>query len=154
MSKILVMHGPNLNILGQREPERYGTTALHTIDQQLVQSAHQFEHELVTFQSNAEYELVDRIQETLKNPVDYIIINPAAFTHTSVALRDALLAVNIPFIEIHISNIYARDEFRHKSFFSDIANGVISGFGVYGYQLALHAAHEFLTQKLKHRGNE
>ena len=139
MAKILVLHGPNLNMLGQREPDHYGKTTLAEIDAGLQALAKQHKHELSCFQSNAEHELVDKIQAAAADKVDRIIINPAAFTHTSVALRDALAAAAIPFIEVHLSNVHAREEFRQHSFFSELAVGVISGLGAYGYQLALLA---------------
>lgn len=142
MANILVIHGPNLNLLGKREPKIYGACDLDTINAGLVQDARELGHELTTFQSNSEAELIDTIQQT---QTDFIIINPAAFTHTSVAIRDALAAVNIPFIEVHLSNIYKREEFRHYSYFSDLAIGVISGFGSQSYELALQAAVEHLT---------
>ena len=144
MPKFLVLHGPNLNLLGTREPDKYGDVQLADIDARLQSAAAEAGHTLSCFQSNAENELVDRIQQAKEESVDYIIINPAAFTHTSVALRDALAAVAIPFIEVHISNVYARDDFRQKSYFSDLAVGVISGLGHYGYTLALLAAIESL----------
>ena len=140
MAKILVLNGPNLNLLGTREPEHYGHTGLADINKKLVAIAKQAGHELDSFQSNAEHELVDRIHQAAADAVAFIIINPAAFTHTSVALRDALAGVAIPFIEIHLSNIYAREDFRHQSYFSDLAVGVISGLGAQGYELALEAA--------------
>ena len=145
MANILVLNGPNLNLLGSREPQHYGATRLADIESELVQSAQQAGHSLSCFQSNAEHELVERIHTALDEQVDFIIINPAAFTHTSVAIRDALSAVKIPFIEIHLSNIYARESFRHTSYFSDLAQGVISGLGPKGYQLALQAAIDQIT---------
>ena len=140
MSTILVLHGPNLNMLGTREPEVYGHETLNDINDRLRQKAADLNHHLLHFQSNAEYELIDRIHEARAEGVDFIIINPAAFTHTSVALRDALLASDIPFIEVHLSNVHAREAFRHHSYFSDIALGVICGLGSQGYDLALQAA--------------
>lgn len=140
MAKLLVLNGPNLNLLGRREPEHYGQTTLDSINQVLASIAQAAGHELDCMQSNAEHELVDRIHQASGDQVAFIIINPAAFTHTSVALRDALAGVAIPFIEVHLSNIYAREAFRHQSYFSDIAVGVISGLGAIGYQLALQAA--------------
>ena len=136
---ILLLNGPNLNMLGSREPEKYGARSLSDIVSNLMQEAEKLGVKLSHFQSNAEHELIDRIHAAQGN-VDYIIINPAAFTHTSVALRDALLAVCIPFIEIHLSNIYAREPFRHHSYFSDMSNGVICGLGADGYSFALQAA--------------
>jgi 3-dehydroquinate dehydratase-2 len=140
MAKILVLNGPNLNLLGTREPEHYGLTSLDDIDKELTLLAKKAGHELASFQSNAEHELVDRIHQAATDGVAFIIINPAAFTHTSVALRDALAGVAIPFIEIHLSNIFAREDFRQQSYFSDLAVGVISGLGAQGYELALEAA--------------
>lgn len=140
MSTILVLHGPNLNLLGVREPSVYGTTTLADIDLCLEQLAHARGHRLLAMQSNAEYELVERVQASRQEGVDFILINPAAFTHTSIALRDSLMAVGIPFIEIHLSNTHARETFRHHSYFSDIAQGVICGLGAQGYELGLQAA--------------
>lgn len=140
MASILVLHGPNLNLLGTREPGLYGATGLEDINRQLTERCRELGHHLLCLQSNAEYELIERIHEARGEGVDFIIINPAAFTHTSVALRDALLAVDIPFIEVHLSNVYKREPFRHTSYFSDIAEGVICGLGADGYQLALTAA--------------
>jgi len=140
MATILVLNGPNLNLLGSREPEIYGATTLDDINQQLTSQAMAAGHHLLTLQSNAEYELVDRIHDARNEGVNFIIINPAAFTHTSVALRDALLGVDIPFIEVHISNVHKREDFRSKSYFSDVAEGVICGLGTQGYELALQAA--------------
>lgn len=140
MSTILVLHGPNLNLLGQREPEIYGNTTLADINQRLETLAQESDHHLLAMQSNAEYELVERVQDARHEGVNYILINPAAFTHTSIALRDALAAVEIPFIEVHLSNVHQREEFRHKSYFSDLATGVICGLGAQGYELALTAA--------------
>jgi 3-dehydroquinate dehydratase II len=140
MATILVLHGPNLNLLGLREPGIYGATTLEDINRQLSQTAQAAGHHLQTLQSNAEYELIDRIHDARNEGVDFILINPAAFTHTSVALRDALLGVNIPFIEVHLSNVHKREAFRHHSYFSDVAQGVICGFGATSYELALQAA--------------
>ncbi len=140
MASILVIHGPNLNMLGQREPEKYGSTTLEEINQRLLEQASAAGHHLAHLQSNAEYELIDRLHEARRENIDFIIINPAAFTHTSVALRDAILASDIPFIEVHISNVHAREPFRHHSYFSDIAVGVICGLGPQGYELALQSA--------------
>lgn len=144
MATILVLHGPNLNLLGQREPDNYGSTTLAEINQSLQEQASAAGHHLQHLQSNAEYELIERLHEARAEGVDFVIINPAAFTHTSVALRDALLAVAIPFIEVHLSNIHRREPFRHHSYFSDIAAGVICGLGATGYRLALSAALEQL----------
>lgn len=147
MSKILILHGPNLNLLGLREPAVYGTTGLQDINNQLIQQASALGHQAHCFQSNAEHILIEKIQGArITEAVDFILLNPAAFTHTSIAIRDALLAVQIPFIEIHLSNIHARESFRHHSFFSDIAVGTIGGFGANSYQLALIAAHEYLQK--------
>lgn len=140
MATILVLHGPNLNMLGLREPGIYGAATLETINQQLAQLCVDAGHHFQTLQSNAEYELIDRIHDARKEGVDFILINPAAFTHTSVALRDALLGVAIPFIEVHLSNVHAREPFRHHSYLSDVAKGVICGLGADGYQFALTAA--------------
>ncbi len=140
MSRILVLNGPNLNLLGTREPGHYGNDTLADIEARLREQASALGSELDFFQSNAEFELVDRIHQAARDDVDFILINPAAFTHTSVALRDALLGVNIPFIEVHLSNVFAREDFRHHSYFSDVAVGVISGLGAQGYELALQAA--------------
>ncbi len=136
---ILLLNGPNLNLLGTREPETYGHTTLPDIVSELTRQAGKLNVELSHLQSNAEHQLIDRIHEA-KGNVDYIIINPAAFTHTSVALRDALLAVSIPFIEVHLSNVHAREPFRHHSYLSDIAAGVICGLGTDGYHWALQTA--------------
>jgi 3-dehydroquinate dehydratase-2 len=146
MFNILVLHGPNLNLLGEREPTLYGNTTLTDINQQLIQAKLAAHHKLTIFQSNAEHELLEKIQQAPHEGINFIIINPAAFTHTSVALRDALLAVAIPFIEVHLSNIHAREPFRRHSYFSDIAIGVISGLGAQGYTLALQAALSLLSK--------
>jgi len=148
MLKILVLNGPNLNLLGTREPEHYGATTLDEILGDLRKQADSQGVELVSFQSNAEHELIGKVQDAPSQGVDFIIINPAALTHTSVGLRDALQAVGIPFIEVHLSNIHAREAFRKESFFSDVAVGVISGLGPVGYELALRAAVGHL-EKLK-----
>jgi 3-dehydroquinate dehydratase-2 len=137
---ILVLHGPNLNLLGLREPEHYGSATLDSINQSLVSKAKSADIALETFQSNSEADLVTKIQSLATNKVDFIIINPAAFTHTSVAMRDALSAVKVPFIEVHLSNVFAREAFRHHSYFTDIAVGIISGLGAHGYSLALDYA--------------
>ena len=138
--KILVLHGPNLNLLGMREPEHYGSATLEGINQRLVDRARQSGATLAAYQSNVEGDLVNRIQQAQRDDVDFIIINPAAFTHTSIAMRDALAAVKIPFIEVHLSNVFAREEFRHRSYFTDLAVGIISGLGGKGYELALEYA--------------
>ena len=140
MATILALNGPNLNLLGTREPSVYGATTLDQINQNLKALATAAGHQLESFQSNAEYQLIERIHDAGKDGVDFILFNPAAFTHTSVALRDALLAVTIPFIEVHLSNVQRREPFRHHSYFSDIAEGVITGLGPKGYELALTAA--------------
>jgi 3-dehydroquinate dehydratase-2 len=140
MSDFLLINGPNLNLLGSREPSVYGSTRLVDIEARCVALAADLGHQLACFQSNAEHELIDRVQRAGADGVDFIILNPGGFTHTSVALRDAFLAVGIPFIEIHLSNTFAREEFRHNSYFSDIASSCLFGFGAYGYELALHAA--------------
>ncbi len=140
---ILVIHGPNLNLLGKREPEIYGHLSLEDINLQLIAQANQNGHCLHTFQSNWEGAIVDRIHEAQQEQVDYIIINPAALTHTSVALRDALLGVAIPFVEVHLSNVHAREAFRHHSYLSDKAIGVICGLGAKGYSFALN----FITEQ-------
>lgn len=145
MSKILVINGPNLNLLGEREPEHYGADSLNDINLRLEKLASNNNDELLSFQSNAEHELVERVHAARQEKINFIIINPAAFTHTSVALRDALSAVEIPFIEVHLSNVHAREEFRKHSYLSDLAQGVISGLGAIGYELALQAA----TQQLQ-----
>ncbi len=139
MANILVLNGPNLNLLGSREPAHYGRTTLADIDQHLQHLASQAGHTLHSLQSNAESELVERVHRARDEDITFIIINPAAFTHTSIALRDALSAVAIPFIEVHLSNIHAREAFRQHSYFSDLAEGVISGLGAQGYELALEA---------------
>ncbi|HEX6834398.1 MAG TPA: type II 3-dehydroquinate dehydratase [Rudaea sp.] len=140
MAKILVLHGPNLNLLGEREPEVYGRTTLAQIDAALAGQAKAAGHELVSVQSNAEHVLIEHAQAAKKDGVDFILINPGAFTHTSIALRDALAAFGIPYIELHLSNVHAREEFRHRSYLSGIAVGVIVGFGADSYRLALDAA--------------
>jgi 3-dehydroquinate dehydratase-2 len=147
MANLLVIHGPNINLLGNREPHYYGTSTLAALDTQLVDRAQQLGHSMECFQSNSEAELINRVQAAPQNRVDFIIINPAAYTHTSIALRDALAAIQIPFIEVHISNIYAREPFRHQSFFSDIAVGTITGLGTQGYEFALIAANSYLNEK-------
>jgi 3-dehydroquinate dehydratase-2 len=134
---VLVLHGPNLNLLGTREPTHYGTTTLAQINAHLAAIAADHDIQLSDFQSNAEAALIERIHAAAGEGIDFIIINPAAFTHTSVALRDALAGVAIPFIEVHLSNVYAREPFRHRSYFSDLAVGVISGLGAHGYEAAL-----------------
>jgi 3-dehydroquinate dehydratase II len=144
MATILLLHGPNLNLLGSREPEVYGTVTLKEINRILSDLAKANNHNLLVSQSNAEHELIEHIHNATSKGINFIIFNPAAFTHTSIALRDALSAVAIPFIEVHMSNIYCREPFRKHSYFSDIATGVIHGFGHISYQLALLAAIEHL----------
>lgn len=146
MAKLLLLHGPNLNLLGTREPEIYGGETLQTVNNRLIEQAQSAGHQLDAQQSNAEHELIQSIHDAAKDGVNFIIINPGAFTHTSVALRDALLGVAIPFIEVHLSNVHAREKFRHHSYFSDIALGVICGFGIKSYELALQAALNTLDQ--------
>ncbi|MHB8623193.1 MAG: type II 3-dehydroquinate dehydratase [Sulfuricaulis sp.] len=146
MADILVLNGPNLNMLGAREPEHYGMTTLAAINQRLAQQGQAAGHRLSFFQSNAEHELVEQVQQAMHNRVAFILVNPAAFTHTSVALRDALAASQIPFIEVHLSNVHAREPFRKHSYLSDLATGVISGLGAQGYELALTAAIERLKK--------
>ncbi len=146
MANILVLNGPNLNLLGQREPEHYGSARLEDILRSLKEQCVLKGNTLNAFQSNAEHELIDAIHASL-GKVDFILLNPAAFTHTSIALRDALLSVNIPFIEVHLSNIHSREAFRHKSYFSDIAIGVIMGLGPLGYELALEAAIVYCSEQ-------
>jgi 3-dehydroquinate dehydratase II len=149
MAHLLLLNGPNLNLLGTREPGLYGAVTLEQIAARLSQLAAESGHHLSTFQSNAEAELINRIHEAPTTHVAFIIFNPAAFTHTSVALRDALLGVKIPFIEVHLSNVHAREPFRHRSYFSDIAVGTITGLGAMGYELALRAAAQQLTTARK-----
>jgi len=137
---ILVIHGPNLNLLGSREPAHYGSATLAAINQRLADRARNAGVALAVYQSNVEGDLVNRIQQAQRDAVDFIIINPAAFTHTSIAIRDALAAVAIPFVEVHLSNVFAREKFRHHSYFSDLAVGIVSGLGGKGYELALDYA--------------
>ena len=146
MSKLLVINGPNLNLLGLREPGVYGATTLMDLEGQCREAAEGLGHELATFQHNHEGALVDRIHAARSEGVGFIVINPGAYTHTSVALRDALLGVAIPFIEVHISNVHAREAFRQHSYLSDIAVGVITGLGIHGYELALRAADHYLAR--------
>src|SRR3984893_15013707 len=140
MARILLLNGPNLNLLGSREPGIYGSATLSSIEDKLKDAARARGHELIAVQSNAEHELIDRIQGAKRDSFGFVIINPGAYTHTSIALRDAFLAVGMPFIEVHLTNIYAREEFRHHSYLSGIAVGCIVGFGALGYELALDAA--------------
>lgn len=144
---VLVLHGPNLNLLGVREPEVYGLTTLNDINQRLTKLAGDRGAQVACFQSNSEADLVERVQRARDDHTGFIIINPAAFTHTSIALRDALAAVAIPFIEVHLSNVHAREPFRRTSYFSDIAVGVIAGLGARGYELALAYALDYLAAK-------
>lgn len=146
MQKIMIVHGPNLNLLGTREPSLYGSQTLHELNEALAQQARMLELELEVMQSNAEHVLIDAIQQT---DADFIVINAGAYTHTSIAIRDALLGVDIPFIEVHLSNVCAREPFRQLSYLSDIAQGVIQGFGVMSYHLALQAAEHFLQNQTK-----
>ncbi len=145
MSIFLLLNGPNLNLLGTREPEVYGAMRLDDIEANCIELAEELGHSLECYQSNAEHELVDRVQKAAKDGIEFILLNPGAFTHTSVALRDALLAVDIPFIEIHLSNTFAREEFRHMSYFSDVAEGCVIGLGAMGYELALQAAAQIIA---------
>ena len=140
MARFLLLNGPNLNLLGQREPEVYGSDTLASIEERARNAATRLGHELVTYQSNAEHELIDRIQTAKANGISFAIINPGGFTHTSVALRDALLGTGLGFIEVHLSNTQAREAFRRHSYFSDIAVGVICGLGPFGYEVAIRAA--------------
>jgi 3-dehydroquinate dehydratase II len=148
---LLLLNGPNLNLLGRREPGHYGTATLAQIEQRLVLRAQAAGHTLLCFQSNAEHLLIERIHRAADEGVVFILFNPAAFTHTSIALRDALAGVRIPFIEVHLSNIYAREPFRHHSWFSELAAGVISGLGADGYDLALEAALRRLAPSTTHK---
>ena len=145
MSKLLLLNGPNLNLLGSREPEIYGSDTLEDIATRLAKLATADKHSLEHFQSNAEADIVNRIHQAASDNVEFILINPAAFTHTSISIRDALLGTNIPFIEIHLSNVHKREEFRQHSYFSDIAVGTIVGLGAQGYELALQAANRYLN---------
>ena len=147
MSELLLINGPNLNLLGTREPEIYGTATLAEIETDLIKRAAELGHHLSCYQSNHEGELVERVQKARSEHVAYLIINAGAFTHTSIALRDALAGVAIPFIEVHLSNVHAREAFRHHSHLSALARGVIVGLGPIGYGFALHAAHQQLTGK-------
>jgi 3-dehydroquinate dehydratase-2 len=140
MARVLLLNGPNLNLLGSREPALYGAETLESIEKRCAEVAREAGHELSTFQSNAEHELIDRIHRAPADTIGFLIFNPGAFTHTSIALRDAIAAVRLPFIEVHLSNTYAREPFRRHSYFSDIAVGVIAGLGAFGYELAVRAA--------------
>ncbi len=140
MARILLLNGPNLNLLGRREPAIYGSATLADVESRLTRSAQSRGHELSVFQSNAEHELIGRVHGAMEDGTAFILINPGAYTHTSIALRDAFLSVAVPFIEIHVSNVFARERFRHRSFLSGIAVGCIVGLGVLGYELALESA--------------
>jgi 3-dehydroquinate dehydratase-2 len=146
MARVLLLNGPNLNLLGSREPGIYGAETLESIEKRAIEVARETGHELSAFQSNAEHELIERIQRAPADGIGFLIFNPAAFTHTSVALRDAIAAVGLPFIEVHLSNTHAREPFRRHSYFSDIAVGVIAGLGAFGYELAVRAAARHLNQ--------
>jgi 3-dehydroquinate dehydratase II len=145
MARVLLLNGPNLNLLGIREPAVYGTDTLEAIEKRAAAVAHEAGHDLVSFQSNAEHELIERLHRARAEGVAFLIVNPGAFTHTSIALRDAILATGLPFIEVHLSNPHAREAFRRQSYFSDIAVGVISGLGAFGYETAVRAAAQRLT---------
>ena len=149
MAKILVLNGPNLNLLGTREPEVYGSATLADVEAALARLGGELGHSIACFQTNAEHAMVDWVQQAKNEGVEFVVINPGALTHTSIALRDALLGVGIPFIEVHISNVFAREPFRHHSFLTDIAVGIISGLGVQGYELALRAADRHLGKRHK-----
>jgi 3-dehydroquinate dehydratase-2 len=140
MARLLLLNGPNLNLLGTREPALYGTDTLEAIEKRAAEVARECGHELTAFQSNAEHELIERIHRARSEGVAFLIVNPGAFTHTSIALRDAILATGLPFLEVHLSNTQAREPFRRHSYFSDIAIGVISGLGAFGYEAAVRAA--------------
>jgi len=146
MARVLLLNGPNLNLLGTREPAIYGTETLESIEKRAAALAREAGHELVSFQSNAEHELIGRIQRAGADGIAFLIFNPGAFTHTSIALRDALLGAHVPFIELHLSNTHARESFRQHSYFSDIAVGVIAGFGAFGYEMAVRAAAQRLAR--------
>ena len=147
MARVLLLNGPNLNLLGTREPAIYGTDTLQSIEQRAASVAGESGHELIAFQSNAEHELIERIQRARTEGVAFLIVNPGAFTHTSIALRDAIVATGLPFIEVHLSNPHAREAFRRQSYFSDVAVGVISGLGAFGYEAAVRAAALRLVHK-------
>ena len=146
MARVLLLNGPNLNLLGTREPAVYGTDTLAMIEARAAEVAREAGHELVAFQSNAEHELIERVHRAKAEGIAFVILNPGAFTHTSIALRDALLGTALPFIEVHLSNTQAREAFRRQSYFSDVALGVILGLGAYGYEAALHAAAQHLAR--------
>jgi 3-dehydroquinate dehydratase-2 len=147
MARVLLLNGPNLNLLGSREPGIYGAETLESIEKRAIEVARETGHELSAFQSNAEHELIERVQRAPADGIGFLILNPAAFTHTSVALRDAIAAVRLPFIEVHLSNTHAREPFRRHSYFSDIAVGVIAGLGAFGYELAVRAAARHLAAR-------
>ena len=147
MARVLLLNGPNLNLLGTREPAIYGTDTLQSIEQRAASVARESGHDLIAFQSNAEHELIERIQRARTEGVAFLIVNPGAFTHTSIALRDAIVATGLPFIEVHLSNPHAREAFRRQSYFSDVAVGVISGLGAFGYEAAVRAAALHLVHK-------
>jgi 3-dehydroquinate dehydratase-2 len=146
MARVLLLNGPNLNLLGSREPGVYGADTLESIEKRAAELAREAGHELVAFQSNSEAELIGRIHGAAAAGIGFLIFNPAAFTHTSIALRDALLAVKLPFVEVHLSNIHGREPFRQHSYFSDIAAGLITGLGAFGYELAVRAAAQHLAR--------
>jgi 3-dehydroquinate dehydratase-2 len=147
MARILLVNGPNLNLLGTREPDIYGADTLSDIETRAAAVARECGHELTAFQSNAEHELIGRVHQAGREGTDFLILNPGAFTHTSVALRDAVAAVRLPFVEVHLSNVHARETFRQQSYFSDIAVGSIVGLGAYGYELAVRAVARLLALK-------
>ena len=153
MAKLLVLHGPNLNLLGEREPQIYGRTSLAAIDRALKLDAEGHGHTLESMQSNAEHELIERLHAARSDGTAFILINPAAFTHNSVALRDAIAAVDVPFIEVHLSNPHAREPFRKQSYFSDLAMGVVSGFGADSYRFAMEAALTWLDKRAAAHAN-
>jgi len=146
MARVLLLNGPNLNLLGSREPAVYGADTLQSIEKRCTGLARELGHELLSFHSNAEHELIERIQRARADGIAFMIINPGAFTHTSIALRDALLAIGVPFIEVHLSNTQAREPFRRHSYLSDLAVGVVMGLGAFGYEAALRAAAQHLTR--------
>jgi 3-dehydroquinate dehydratase II len=146
MARVLLLNGPNLNLLGTREPAIYGTDTLESIEKRAAAVARETGHELIAFQSNAEHELIGRVHRAASEGVAFLIVNPGAFTHTSIALRDAILGTGLPFIEVHLSNTHAREAFRRHSYFSDIATGVISGLGAFGYEAAVRAAAQRLSK--------
>lgn len=145
--KVLLINGPNLNMIGTREPHIYGSTTLIQLEEQLTEKSKQLEFALTCYQSNIEGEIITQIQQAKSNNIDVIIINPGAYTHTSIGIRDAFLSVQIPFIEIHISNVYAREHFRHHSYLSDVASGILVGHGLFGYELALYRAQNIISSR-------